>query len=1495
MDALRSYSITNLTPLTLGIDIGGRSAATLEPGEEGRVSRPPSAKIGLSDTRSGYRFAELGAEDPASEIRITPDMVRRGDSTEKTAVDIVNATDQYCEICWRDQKGTLQRSPKPLAPGESRRFSGHVHGVLEFRSSFTGDLVDLFVLAADDKQQAVITSRYLDSLARAVPLQPLVPWAGKLELIGGLGPEPKADSRDYIAIADYESARRPIFNGATNVVTRSVTISGVTLRWKAGDEAGLMAWNGVADVENLEIVADRVIVAAPLHFPGTNLTIRARVLEFEDGGATPSSIDITPRPFLARAASPTTADGKYPADAAGNPVYRGKDGFHGQDCGTLSILVGEIILPEGSTAPRFMARGGDGQAAEPGGIRPYVKAKDDHPSDGKDLSPVTATAIGRKFENTMPIAKRCDNWRWPGEVDWQSKITHNGRVLFYDEGANQGSVTSLRLFAIDESLFSQDLNIMFFPTGEHVHHTPSRPALLSPEKEYKETKLSQTRPGDGEDAYPGGAPGNGGRGGEIVCSLALDETMRDVSGGGPGEKTPAVKGQRAGNPNPAYRVTMSCVKRTPPIESTIAPRMIEVEEVTAKAGADAAERVGRKGDAGSVTRQGTACGFKARDGRSLKLPAGDARAWMDPVMVDAVLRCAKDMFRNGYRHRTRALIEPYLIELRLMAGDASELSQHLTSFEAMAGNLKSDLDYFGHPPGWVPRLQALSNFLIYKEVRKTAMEILHFARLQLDAYDRRDAAAVRTDGIATELSRDIDSRRGLLEGAYRELIEARQALADIEPRVSQLGKDIDDLRKEVADDVEASVQAQRIFKGLMKLAGGAMQAIPVGQPYLGLAGGVVSSVGDFDWNQKNPLTQAGDILGKIGGHVDDFIKENKDLIVEDRSPSPDNATELRSLEDQISSAKMEMNQEQQRHKQAAKDFDKSWKDGREATLTSLRSSLKAWQEDIDALTAKHASSANMTDAEKKALADATREKERLTAALGEHGADTVFREREETIRQIKMLEAQAAAYAERKKDAEKTRIGAEKKALEAYADKLEKLEAEQKEALVSAKRSEEDTTKARAETKKTLQRLKTLGTGIGGIGEGIAVLAAPVGPDDPEVQSIVRDILDPSADIGASDKRRAKYAQLIKNLDEVRVAQQTAVRRLLQTQQSIAGHNAAIAQGVAALSDLSRRTQRLSGVQDVRIKHHLQGMAMRARDAIQWSLYHFIMAFRYEFLMDVSPDMLRIDDIIDAIAKAAGLDPKGDLSALHAIPAADYAAIEEKVLKDQLLDLALKLIAPRESQSPPVIRELACPNPIEAYAGAVGADAEWSRASRIWLETLRRERVIWLNPVADLRLVPDYRARGLRIRNVNLREIKLDIPPDHPPVEFTLRFLHTGVSIIYDMASGSSSGKYYYFTKGPQDDAFSWAYRCRWEGDGSGGKVTFKQDQQTSSSMIATLLGQKELTLAQYNPGGYSDLGIVIDYGFQGPQAFPPIKRLDLGITAELTADSPAPGRRGNA
>src|SRR5204863_5004150 len=110
-------------------------------------------------------------------------------------------------------------------------------------------------------------------------------------------------------------------------------------------------YNGRPNLRALRLYADKIIIRSPLVLPQTAVTIHARELRFEGDGR----LDTTPRPRARRPAGAVWED----------DLFFGNDGDAGHPAGNVDVLI-ERFFSDGTGAPRFVLRGGDGGPAGDG-------------------------------------------------------------------------------------------------------------------------------------------------------------------------------------------------------------------------------------------------------------------------------------------------------------------------------------------------------------------------------------------------------------------------------------------------------------------------------------------------------------------------------------------------------------------------------------------------------------------------------------------------------------------------------------------------------------------------------------------------------------------------------------------------------------------------------------------------------------------------------------------------------------------------------------------------------------------------------------------------------------------------------------------------------------------------------------------------------------------------------------------------------------------------
>jgi hypothetical protein len=134
--------------------------------------------------------------------------------------------------------------------------------------------------------------------------------------------------------------------GKQTVMTKKIEVSGVRLVIEQGGEDKGSLYNRLKDRTNLKeltLYADEVVIRCPLKVPGTDVTIWARKLTFEDAGNVKGQIDTSPLPVRTRSTKDV--------------------GLDGQKAGDIRLYTRILEMPGGT---RFIANGSPGQDARHG-------------------------------------------------------------------------------------------------------------------------------------------------------------------------------------------------------------------------------------------------------------------------------------------------------------------------------------------------------------------------------------------------------------------------------------------------------------------------------------------------------------------------------------------------------------------------------------------------------------------------------------------------------------------------------------------------------------------------------------------------------------------------------------------------------------------------------------------------------------------------------------------------------------------------------------------------------------------------------------------------------------------------------------------------------------------------------------------------------------------------------------------------------------------------
>jgi hypothetical protein len=358
---------------------------------------------------------------------------------------------------------------------------------------------------------------------------------------------------------------RQSFNGLANRVVRDVEIAGPALLWYAGNTA-LAPYHGrnASDVRTLTICADRMEVDTELRFPRTNVIIYARELVFGESGSINTIPLDHPDPrahsrFLTVDPDDPTNTG-IPADENGEPTYRAADGAAGEPGGNITLYVRHITLPEDRSGdrrfqpvgastpdlktPRFICRGGKGQGGELGGLMKYEAVGGAAEVYGK-TSPVLAEQLKERLKAGEGLRK----FRWPGEVAQPADIPIDQFWIEDFQGHRRKLPASSRNPLLTDTPTDQQAVVRVTIKAWNHWVTSSGGTWTSSNYFLGGTTAVEPwwsrRVANGRHAYPGGWPGEGGKGGtvkSVFASAAVDAGICDMRAGEHGDPTPPFAG-----------------------------------------------------------------------------------------------------------------------------------------------------------------------------------------------------------------------------------------------------------------------------------------------------------------------------------------------------------------------------------------------------------------------------------------------------------------------------------------------------------------------------------------------------------------------------------------------------------------------------------------------------------------------------------------------------------------------------------------------------------------------------------------------------------------------------------------------------------------------------------------------------------------------------------------------------------------------------------------
>lgn len=391
--------------------------------------------------------------------------------------------------------------------------------------------------------------------------------------------------------------------------------------------------------------------------------------------------------------------------------------------------------------------------------------------------------------------------------------------------------------------------------------------------------------GDGSDSIPGGIPGNPGNGGAFSSSFAGIDQFVENKPGNPGRKANDVPGGAVGvpvhalwlenmnhqpGPRPPFGLP-GCLPQRPPFSCRV-EHQYDYHSGKGAIAPSARVMIGQKGSIATTV---------------------NADSWLTPFALRAILNHAEDAYLGGNLDYTAGIIDQYrpLVD-RIVSQDSQSLGNgaldeqetsryHLftaISLEMVSTRTRiaNNLDYFGHPAGWVPELSFDASLMSYSNEINAAIPILYLAYYV-------DQSSADHDRHIASLQESLGRLQGDISDATNKYNSAQAAIPELSTSAANLTQDINLFKEKVEiRRGELLAQAQQIvddrhsvpfWKQALNTLSAAAQVFPIGQPVVGSVGKGLNIIANVD--QNTPL----DTLKEAGSLAGDFSQANIKLSV----------------------------------------------------------------------------------------------------------------------------------------------------------------------------------------------------------------------------------------------------------------------------------------------------------------------------------------------------------------------------------------------------------------------------------------------------------------------------------------------------------------------------------------------------------------------------------------------------------------------------------------
>lgn len=1035
--------------------------------------------------------------------------------------------------------------------------------------------------------------------------------------------------------------------------------------------------------------------------------------------------------------------------------------------------------------PLFVMNGSDGQNGEPGGLPTNTEYST---TDDDKKVPVSWERFKNEVLSHDSIRGDTPNWGWPTEI---TKLM-------------EGKVYSVK---------AKVFNSIFIDSNKHM-------------KNIELGNESVPNQDNGLDAYPSGEGGKGGDGGklEIKANELSSPEIKTYTEflPGAGGKSDYKPGGKKVKDSTYYHLSLfihhiGVIFDISSFLSNELSKIFDGKSITKLEPLGKVEKTLKSRDGNAAKGRPGKKGIKGT--AAVKKKAGIE--WLNTTLLETIAQYTKDKFVEGDRRPAKWLIPLYLDAIQEYGFKPNNFITRNTINDLRLTDKKigKNLDFFGNPVGWIPRLSAIENIRILKQSLPAIVKVLYFAEMLEMKNEESKTVEKQLKYLEQKLDSDIKTAQADMLKAYNQLDKVKIEMQKIQSENEEKLTAIRELEEEIKNNIRREDQDQKIFTGACQLAAGICQVIPFGQPYLGsIGGGLLNEVSKFDIHSDNLLGEGVKTMGDISGNLKSFISDNKEKITKDSS---------KGLNEKINSTRGDVkatDSEIKAYKEDLAELDTRLDEIYGADLRYLQQSLKIGE---SVRTFEEADYFNSPIPEEIAL------------------------NLEHVRKGIDRIEGITDDH---------------KKSLKTN---LKKLESDKDGLIKKIKKYNEKKEKKAESIKEAGETLERIGDGISGISGGLMTMMTPL---DEESEQFRKDI-----EKAKNGKYKSKFKKLFSELDEFSARKLKTAETLFKCENTISSTGQLISENLLKISHFNDQRAMESQKQlNMLTRQYLKRIKRDAHELLLFEIYYLVKSYQYRFVEKIDTNLLDIDavskNIIDFFTDNRIEIPKES----------DFKDAFEFTIRSEFIKLVKNLLAKNE-QHFPVKTGLHYYVVIDDKSKTTSGINILNELNEQGSVKFKLHELAGNSKKGSFDFyyyrIENIKFTGIRVSAESRKEIEettgdpetLLLPVKNPAepfdknLSFNFGIKHSGESLIRN-----SEGDYYYFTtKGPEDSRNQILNIKSWKAVYNAGEKNV--DNMIQNQVISTkddeilkeLLNQLEESespgYTEHLPGATSDLTLYVE------------------------------------